>query len=147
MTFVCQGIADQVKNTTTFERSVMAGVANVCMQRVAEMQSGDQLLGRRSDLPGCHGVAVADRLVSGDLEISRHDVVSCGGDLGVVHACYQAGESIGMLVETTMVRRRLAQHSVVVARTGALATWVASRVVLCTAWQELDGAELLVVCQ
>ena len=85
MTFVCQGIADQVKNTTTFERSVVAGVANVCMQRVAEMQSGDQLLGRRSDLPGCHGVAVADRLVSGDLEISRHDVVSCGGDLGVVH--------------------------------------------------------------
>lgn len=142
-----KGVADKIKNTATFERSAMSAVVNVCMQRVAAMHDQSQLLGKCAPLPGCRGVTVADRVHVGDVELSRGDVVTDGDAIGVVNGCFKEGATLGVFVDVAVVRRRVAEHSVVVVRTGTLAPWHACNAVLCTAWRELDLGELLVVCR
>lgn len=145
--FVDQGIAEHVRNTSSFERTVLAGVINVSMRRATEMHLGPRLLGRRAPLPECRGVLVADRMSMDDLVVTRGDVVSYMGELGIVAACYEEGHSFGVLVEPLEVRRWMAKHSAVTVRTARLQAWPIGQLVLCLAWKQLDPHELLVVCQ
>ena len=145
--FVDQGVAEHVRNTTTFERTVLAGVINGSMRRVADMYLGPRLLGRKAPLPACRGVLVADRMSINDLVMARGDVVSHMGELGMVAACYEEGHSFGVLVEPVEVTRWLAKHSAVTVRTARLQAWPIGQLVLCLAWKQLDPHELLVVVQ
>ncbi len=125
----------------------MAGVINVAMRRAADTRGDASLVGRKAPLPGCRSVLVADRMSHFEVEISRGDVVACRGELGIVRACFQEGGAIGVIVETSAVRRWVAAHTVVVVRSGALQAWSADRLVLCVAWKEISAGELLVVCE
>jgi hypothetical protein len=140
-------VADKIKNTVCFERSVMSAVVNVCMMRVADMHEQSKLLGRHAPLPGCDDIIVADSLQSGDVELSRGDVASYGGELGLVVCGYKRGPAFGVFAEVLSVRHRLAEHSVVAVRTGRLSPWLACDVTLCAAWQYRSADELLVVCR
>jgi len=142
-----QGIADFVKNTTTFERSCLAGVANICVRRAAAMTEHDSLQGHQCILPQCPDVKVADRAAVGGVEVSRGDFVAWSKQLGVVMACYLEGDQLGVLVEVARVTRWLADHSAVAGLTGTLQAWPASELALCTAWKQLAGDDVLVVCQ
>ena len=82
-----------------------------------------------------------------DLVVTRGDVVSHMGELGIVAACYEEGHSFGVLVEPLEVRRWMAKHSAVTVRTARLQAWPIGQLVLCLAWKQLDPHELLVVCQ
>ena len=71
-----KGIADKVDNTSSFERSVLAGIINVMCNR-AEPASlnfgvGSALFGRMAQLPGDHEVVVADRLSVFSLQVAPH---------------------------------------------------------------------------
>lgn len=127
----------------------MAGVLNVSVRRAAEMVLGPRLLGRKAPLEKCSGVVVADRLSTGELEISRGDVVACSGELGVVVACYEEGDgdAFGVLVDVAVIRRWLAPHSAVVCFSDRLTAWPIGQLVLCLAWKPIAGRDLLVVCQ
>lgn len=145
-----KSVADKVKNLTTFERSVMSGITNICMQRVAELCTTDNLLGKQAPLPGCPGVVVADRVRIGDQEITVGDVVWFRHEVGMVTAAFLEGDgTLGVLVELFAVTRRLSPHSLVAVSTGRVAAWAANEGMLAMslAWKKLDAAgELLVVC-
>ena len=143
--WIRQALAEKIKNLSTFERSLMSGVTNVSAQRATEFKLDCCLLGRCAPLPGCLNVIVADRLSVGDSEISRGDVVACGGELLLVTACFQEGATLGVLREASVIRRWLAPNSAVIASSGRLLSRFASQVVLCVAWKDVGGGELLVV--
>lgn len=136
-----------MKNTSTFERSVLAGVVHASLRRAADMDYSARLLGKTAPLPNSFAVHVADRASSGDLEVSRGDAVSSRGELGLVTACYRDGETVGALVEKLVVRRWVATHSAVVVRSGRLEAWHIGCVAQCVAWKPIDAEELLVLCQ
>lgn len=142
-----QGIANNIKNTKTYERSVLAGVTNVVFRSAEELQWSDGLVGRQGPLLGCPGVVCSDRMQAHTLDIARGDVVARGGQMGVVRACVRQGSALGVLVETTTVRRRLASHSVVVSCTNSLQAWSSRELVPCIAWKAISASDILVVCQ
>lgn len=121
------------------------GVITAAAQRLTNFQTQFQLLGRQALLPGAGRTLVSDRLRVGDRELSRGDAVACGGQLGIVSACYQDGSDVGVLVESAEVRRWLAPHSAVVVCTGGVVSRLASQVVCCRAWKPLLDDELLVI--
>ncbi len=125
---------------------MLSGVIAVSMQWVAHLQVRDSLVGRQAELPGYPGVRVADRITFRDLEVARGDMVSCGGELGVVSAGFLEHDgTIGVIVERCIVVRQLSAHSMVATPTGRVQAWAADRIALCIAWKPLDGSELLVI--
>ncbi len=144
-----KGVADNVRNTTSFERSVTAGTLNASFERAKEATCGDYLLGARGPLPGCRGVLVADRMTVFGFDVVVGDVVSRGqADAGIVAGCYQEGDgTLGALVETTLTRRRLSLHSSLVARSGTVQAWASTGLNLCLAWRKTGDLDLVVVCR
>ncbi len=125
---------------------MLSGVIAVSMQRVADLQLRDSLVGRQAELPGYPGVRVADRIAFRDLEVARGDMVACGGELGVVSAGFLEHDgSIGVIVERCTVVRHLSAHSMIATPTGRMQAWAADSLALCIAWKPLDGSELLVI--
>ena len=55
-------IAENIRNTTCFEKSVLSGVLNCDFRRITEATDIAGLRGASAPLPGYPGVVVADRL-------------------------------------------------------------------------------------
>lgn len=140
-----KGIAEHVRNTSTFEQTVLAGVLNVVFDRADTMDYRDSLLGRRAVLPECHSATVADKAVIRSFEVTRGDVIAHGDAIGITVACFEEDGEIGVLVETTSLRGRLGAHTVRVERSGSMAAWSTGGIALCLAWKAVSETELVVV--
>ncbi len=140
-----QGIADKVDNTVVFERSVMAGIVNVVMRRIAGMKLTDSLLGRAAPFPECPGVRLSDKVSVNHLVVTRGDVVMSSGRFGVVTAAFEEADgTVGVLAEVAEVRRHMSPQTVVLHLTGRIESWVGT-LELCVAWRQLNDTELMVV--
>lgn len=64
-----KGIAEHVKNTQVYERSVMAGICNLQERRLATAFGESGLEGRQAEWPAALGVLVANRMNHNGLKV------------------------------------------------------------------------------
>ena len=143
-----RSVAENVRNTSAYEASILAGVWNKQFAAGRTADFGDGLLGPRGPLPDVAGVLVADRMLANTFEVAVDDVILSGGSVGIVVACYlQADGELGAIVRTTALRRQVSAHSIACVPTGGgVQAWPSTGVRHCLAWKN-GGGELLVVCQ
>ena len=142
-----KAVADQVRNTRSFESSVMASLATVCWQHAETDEFGNCLLGPTASLTGIHGAWIADRMQVWSVEFSIDDMVSkTGGQVGTVVACCSVDGRLLALVRPALVARRPSEHSVLCRLSGDLEAWPEKELMLCLAWHsEPDGSILVIV--
>ncbi len=128
-------IAEFVKNTSTFELSVLSGVTNCAFRRAREaMQVFGGLVGRTAPLPGFAGALVADHLEHGGMKVSSDDVVISGPKTGKVVACLREGSKLFVLVEAWRRVAVVSEHSDKWLRDDARELWATTSICLPLAW-------------
>jgi len=142
-----KAVAEPIKNTRVFERSVLASLASVTWNRASTDAAGNGLLGRTSALPELAGAVVADRMEFYSIEVAVDDVVSRSGDIGIVVACCQSGPRLFALVKRCGVAENISDHSKVCALGHAVEAWPVSEFRLCLAWRRRPDGSLLVVLE
>ena len=142
-----KSIAEHVRNTTSYERSVLAGVWHLAIARAREAVCGDGLLGRASPLPGVPGAVVSKRMVVLTFEVSVGDIVLRGDLVGTVAACYARGGEVGALVTPMTVSRRATRHSLACSVPRGVEAWPCTEIQHCLAWKALSPDTWLVVCE
>lgn len=126
-------VAENVKNTSTFEFSVLAGVVNHCFATASTLHNC--LLGFKSPLPDLLNAMVADKLDIGGMVIHSSDVVLAGDSCaGFVVACL--GDDAGLFVVVSVLRlvRELSQHAAVWEDTRNRQLWRVQAFQLPLAW-------------
>ena len=137
-------VAEPVKNTTTFEKSVLAGVVNRQAQGLEQHEFASGLRGQTAPFPGCIGAFIADRMDVDSLTVSVDDVVLCAGVAGRVLACAREADILFCVVA---MMRRLARASgagVLWAHTEEIQIWPAAAVVGVVAWRDAAGGVLVI---
>lgn len=72
-----KSVAEHIRNTTCFERSVLAGVLNLQAQRLSKAFQQVGLEGRQVPWPGTQDVLVSDRMAYLGLKVARACVAAC----------------------------------------------------------------------
>lgn len=132
-------VAEHVKNTATFERSVLAGVVNGHFRRISEAQGSTGLRGPTAPWPGVPGFVVADRMEYLGLTAAVGDLVFKGEELGEVLAC---GTGCGALVVFVKLMEHRARLTPTAARwrgTNAHQAWLAQHIEQAHAWRADEG--------
>lgn len=95
-----KAIADHIKNTTMFERSVLSGVVNCHFRKVTEATDIAGLRGSSAPLPGFPGVLVADRLEAFTLQVGIVLYKGVGHVLAWVEKTFVNAEVVSAFVYT-----------------------------------------------
>ena len=140
-------LAEQIDNTSVFERSVMASLASTVWQRATEDPPGNGLLGRTAPAPELAGAFVSDKMVVYAVELCVDDIVCSRGELGVVAACGELEGKLYLLVKPLTVVRHMSGHTKLAAPADGIAAWDALDVRLCLAWRRHGANQLLVVLE
>lgn len=140
----CKRIAEHVKNTSRFERSVLAGIANAAARCRSEATAADGLCGKVRCVGG--EVQASSSLRAGQHTVSCGDVVTRDGGAGVVVMCLDEAAELLVAVEVLAFRGQRSAHSGVWQATGTHELWLAGDVEPCLAWYA-NGAGQLVVLQ
>lgn len=127
-------VGELVRNTEAFEFSVLAGLANYCIEDLAAAKGFDGLLGRSAAMPGVDGVVVADRMAFGGMQIDAGDVVFRGEIAGVVVACLSEGDGLFVLVDVWRHQHDMSQHSAVWQETDLQDVWRVTMIQASLAW-------------
>lgn len=138
---IVKAVAEQVKRTTAFERSVLSGVLNVMCNSSDEESHADGLRGRQAKLPSSHNVVVADALRSFGVDIAVGDVVRCGNLLGIARACVREADTLAVAVTVLdVIARPTAHHARCKLVEGrGLEVWSPADVCQCNAWYPEDA--------
>jgi hypothetical protein len=140
-----KGIADHVRNTSCFERSVLSGVTTMAFEHAAVAEAGDGLVGRCAPLPGFPDVHVADKLSVFSIEISFDDIIIRGTDAGVVVACALEGGRLLMVVDVLVQTGIRSSHTAVFQLAGHHDVWSAVDVRHCLGWYcQPDGSFVVI---
>ncbi len=138
-------IAENVRNTTSFEGSVLESVLTAHFEELGSRQFGDCLLGRSAVLPGFLGARVADGMRNFGIEFRIGDVAMCGDEVTKVEACAQDGDGLFAFVRLLAKVRDVTDH-VASYQVGAdLVVREASRLLHALAWRASDNSTVLVV--
>lgn len=127
-------VADRVKNTLCYERSVIAGVINKNCTNLKRMVAGNgALLGVCSaPMPGYLDARVSNTMQAYGFTVGVGDVVTDASGIraGVVLACAQEGEEFFAVVEEiTLVDQTTPQSAIwTLGGGGARSVWEASRI-------------------
>ena len=140
-------LAEQVDNTSVFERSVMASLASTAWQRASDGPPGNGLLGRSAPSPELAGAFVSDKMVAYAVELCVDDIVCRRGDLGVVAACGELDGRLFLIVKPLNVVRAMSLHTKLAEPADGIAAWDALDVRLCLAWRRDAANRLLVVLE
>jgi hypothetical protein len=140
-----KGIAEHVRNTHDFERSVMRGVTTKAFQSAATATYGDSLIGKVAALPGYPSVQVADKMKLFTLQLAIDDVVLRGESAGIVIACASEGGVLFVIVETMMRNTLVSSHASACTPTGCHEVWLASEVEQSLAWYGRPDGSWVVV--
>ena len=138
-------IADLIKNTDTFEFSVLAGLVNYCLEEVSATVSDDGLLGRTAEMPGVEGVVVADRLSYCGMRITAGDVVFRGESAGLVVACLVEDRQLFAMVDVWRHCRVLSLHSAVWDETNCQDVWRVCSLQVSLAWYSIGDRSWVVL--
>lgn len=142
-----KGVAEHIRNTTRFEGSTLASLANVMWQNAAELSSCSGLVGRSAPWPGCPGLVVADHMEFFSARVSVDDVVLRGDKAAIVTACCTADGELVSIVQQCAFIRRMSEHTHVFRPTDGLEAWPAKEIRLSLAWRRRDDHCLIVVVQ
>jgi hypothetical protein len=138
-------IAEHIRNTAVYERSVMSGVTTAAFSRDAESSVGSGLVGRTEALPGNPDAMIADKMDIDSMEVAVADVILRGSSVGIVSACVCEGGQLFAIVEVLALRSRMTPHSGTYARTGVQDVWRATQLDTALAWYvEADGSIVVI---
>ncbi len=140
-----KALAEHVKNTTSFEQSVLSGVLTATAQRWQGESSSSGLRGRTARLPGVAGASVADAAEVLGIEVRVGDVVVRGASVAEIAACAdQHGELFLFVVPMDSVRQ-VTSHCDCHRKVQGLAVWRAIDAAHAVAWQQLADGTVLVL--
>ena len=139
-----KAVADHVRNTASFERSVIASLATVCWTHAQTDEFGNCLLGPTAPL---HGALIADQMQVWSVEFSIDDMVSkSGGQVGSVVACCSFDGRLFAFVRPALLASRPSEHSVLCRPSDGLEAWPERELMHCLAWRsEPDGSIIVIV--
>ena len=137
-----KGIADHVRNTSVFEKSVMAGVLNVQMQRAREANSVQWL---RGSLQRWQSAWLAPHMCCSGLLVSVGDIIFRGTVAGQILACAVEDDTAYVLVEELVKTSTISTHSDSWTCMGGRAVWRAAHLEQTLAWYvRLDGHTVII---
>jgi hypothetical protein len=138
-------IAEHVRNTAVYERSVMSGVTTAAFSRDAEASVGSGLVGRTAAFPGNPDATVADKMDIDSMEVAVADVIIRGTSVGIVSACVCEGDQLFAIVEVLALRSVMTPHAGTYARTGGQDVWHAFELDMALAWYvQADGSIVVI---
>jgi hypothetical protein len=140
-----KGIADNIRNTSCFEKSVLSGVTTKVFEHAAVAEAGDSLVGRCATLPGFPGVHVADKLSVFNIEVSVDDIILRGAAAGVVVACALEGGRLLVVVDLLVQTGIRSNHTAVYKVAGQHDVWSASDVGHCLGWYGQPDGSFVVI--
>jgi hypothetical protein len=140
-----KAVAEHVRNTRSFEASVLASLSTACWNKAAALIGTGCLLGNVAPLPGCPGAVVADRMDVLGCEMVLGDVVLLGDSVGAISGCVRCDGELFAFVRRLRIVGRLSAHSVRCDPTAGLDAWPADGLRLALAWRRLDDSSVLVV--
>jgi hypothetical protein len=140
-----KSIAQHIKNTSVYERSVLKGMTTVLFQGAGA--GGDcELVGPVSVLPGVEeDVTIADTVRVFAVDVTVNDVVCRGDAAGVVVACAQRSHVCCLFVAPLVVIKKLTEHSDECQKADRLVLWPAKEVVHALAWRSTAACSVIVV--
>jgi len=138
-----KAVADLCKNTSRFERSVLAGLLNATLSSATSSGWLHSLLG--SPVLLSDGVYHSSAMRVFGLHLQVGDLVIHGGVCGDIQSRILVDGVLFVVVETLEQHGEHARHWGHWRRTGLLALWVASNVVQPVAWKVLAGDLVLVL--
>jgi hypothetical protein len=142
---VVKGIADHIRNTSSFEKSVLSGVTTLAFENAATGHAGDCLVGRCAPLPGFPGVHVADKMSIFNIDVSVDDIILRGDAAGVVVACALENGRLLVVVDLMVEVRNLSSHTSVFNLAGQHEVWSAADVGHCLVWYcQPDGSFVVI---
>lgn len=140
-----KAVAEQVDNTTAFERSVLSSALSSHLQALEGWHSGDSLLGRTAVLDALAGVLVADRMSVFGVHFSEGDVVLRGDTVGVLAGCLRQSAELYGLVRQFRKVNDLTGHAASYEILDGLTVWAANELQLALAWRRRPDGSVLVV--
>ena len=142
---VVKGIADHVRNTRCFERSVLSGVTTLAFESAAGAVAGDCLVGPCAPLPGFPGVHVADKMSIFSTVVSMDDIIFRGEAAGLVVACALEDGRLLVVVDLMVKIAIRSSHTVVFSLAGQHEVWSAAEVQHCLGWYcQPDGSFVVI---
>jgi hypothetical protein len=142
-----KSVAEHVRNTTRFEGSTLASLANVMWQKAAELSSCSGLVGRSAPWPECPGLVVADHMEFFSVRVSVDDVALRGDQAAIVTACCTADGELVAIARQCVFARRMSENTHVFRPSSCLEAWPAKAIRLSLAWRRRDDGCLIVVLQ
>ena len=140
-----KGVAEPVRNTSTYEKSVLKRLVQVMLQ-VGKVPQGDTgLIGRTSKLDEAPQVLIGEKAMIHSFMVSTQDVVMRGLQAATVVACaVDEGELFFFVTPMTQVEE-VTTFARKYRPTARLAVWQAAQVQQCLAWRVFaDGLVLAV---
>ena len=136
-----KAVSENVKNTKTFERSVLSGVVNSHVRSANQKWIGGGLVGAAVQHPIVQESLVADHVELAGVRVAVGDVVCCGERMGQVVACVTYESGLLLVVDAWRLAQRLSQHSSKWQTIGAQrCAWQVAEAEECIAWKkEADG--------
>ncbi len=138
-------IAEFVRNTRVFERSVLAGVVCEAL-RDDRRRGGSGLVGPSAVVPGT-GVAVADRADVHCQQFAVDDVILRSSAVGIVKACAVECGDLYFLVEPLRLVSQDAPCCGSYVTAGGLEAWDAREACHTLAWRRRPNGSIFVVCR
>jgi hypothetical protein len=140
---IIKNIATHIRNTQTFERSVLGGVCTSIGPDTESLTNG--LVGHVAPLPGYFGVSVADKLRFLGLQVTLDDMVLWSGKVGSVVACAAEGDQYFVFVDTLQVVSPLSKQAHVYRADGGRELWPVTNLRLALAWYLKDDGDWVVL--
>lgn len=136
-------VADDVKNTHRFERSVMAGVLNITLKPTASGGWSHALLGNVREMEG--GILTSARMRVHGLNLAIGDVVMYREICGKVTACLLVGGILHAVVDSFTKEGNHTLHWGRWRMSGEQAVWIAASLHHCMAWRPALNDTVLVL--
>ena len=137
-----KGIADHVRNTACFERSVLSGVLNLQHRHARDTHTR---YGLRGKVASWQEGFVGHHLSLAGLDISSGDVVFCDGRAAQVEACILNKHTLAVVVSLLTVVEVLSPHSARHRTKGEQAVWLAAVLRPGRAWYVEDNGLIVVI--
>ena len=139
-----KSIADFVKNTICYERSVLTGI--VCSLGTDEDLQRTRLVGPIAHVPGS-AACVGDRAVVFGLEYQVGEVILRGEAAGLLKACAVEAGELFFLVQSLQLAREVTRCCGSHGGLPGLLVWPAREVCHSVAWRVRTDGTLFVVCR
>jgi hypothetical protein len=140
-----KGIAEHVRNTSGYEKSVLSGVLSCAFKAAEVAQLGDSLLGRVASLPGHPNVQVADKMAIFTFEVAVDDVILRGDSAGIVVACVLEHGRLMAVVDVMVQVGVVSNHTRAFALSGTADVWLATEISHCIAWYSKPDGSFVVI--